>query len=182
MPTTSPAGPISLAESVLRTTLADCTHFRSWVGAANQAQALDRIYLDGLPPPANNADSHTLSELQALRPFAVIYTEEQRGWRTRQNAAGTRHWFIHSGSLTVRFEQDSPSDALDDPGELDRRFRNTIGQIVSTEDDANPGLLELAGTPGYLAITGIEASGPFRSDDDQVPDVEPSKATRRPSE
>ena len=167
MPLTAAAGCISLPEEILRASLADCYYFRRWQGAAwSQAEALARIYPDALPPPT--ADGFTLAELTALRPFVLLWTEPQAGFRLHHDSSGSDFFYNHSGKLSLLFEQAVPDAIKDDPAEVDRRFKNEVGLMICSRDGDKPGLCELSGQGGYLAIEELVAYGPFRSAQDDL--------------
>jgi hypothetical protein len=157
---TDPVGCISLAEQYLRQTLAASETFRSAVGAGNPAAALAHIYTDDLPPPAGGAATYSRSDLETLRPFAVVWTEEQDGLRRQADAVSDARNYGGSGRLAVLFEQDVPSQVVNDPPEASRRFKNTLGLIIDE-------MLAVAGTPDYLDIAAITLrGGPTRSHPD----------------
>jgi hypothetical protein len=158
-------GAISLAQGFGRATLAASATFQTWVGAADATEALDSIYDDGLPVPANKS-SYTKAELQALRPFAMIWTDEADGFsmeRTAVSGPSSLMDWQSSGRLELHLEMDVPAELADDPAGLDLSFRNTIGQIFDE-------VAVLAGAGGMLAITSMAVSfGPYRTDTDKVP-------------
>jgi hypothetical protein len=157
------AGCISLAEEYLRTTLADCAAFRVFVGAAGPSQARERIHLDTLPAPDGGADEHPLSELQELRPFAIVYTAEVDGLRATADAVSDAREFHYGGRLGIHLERDVPPEIAGDPQEVSRTFKNAVGQIID-------GLAALAGTAGYLDSQTISLSaGPLRAHPDNYP-------------
>lgn len=156
------AGCLALAKDTLKATLADCTSFRTWVDASGddvQAQALNRIYKDDLPPP-DNSNAYTLAELQALRPFAIIYTAG--GFRKEKDASPREFW--NTGSLAVLLEQDVPERIKNDPAAVADEFETAIGQIM---DD----LCGLVDQAGYLSITAVNLPEEWvRSDPKSEPD------------
>lgn len=161
MPTAA-AGPISTIEEIAAATLANTAQFQDLTGAANAAAALESIYFDALPPPDSDADSYTLAEIEALRPFAILNTEPQAGFRWHNAGRGAAWTYKTSGLVTIQIEANIDADDLDDPQEYMRLFKNAIGQIISTDDASEPGLLELAGQAGRLPITEVMFYGPFR--------------------
>jgi hypothetical protein len=164
---TTAAGPISSIEDLLSTTLATCTEFQTLCGVTTVAAAQAKIHFDALPPPDNDADSYTKVELQALRPFAIINTEPQAGFRWFVSGKGTTWTFQQHGMVTVEIETNIDSGDLCDPAEYMRKFKNTIGQIVRSEDTNNPGLVELAGVTNYLPINEVIFYGPFRGAEEE---------------
>jgi len=143
------AGTASLAQESLRVTLADATAFRALLSPAmTQAQALARIYLEGLPPPGSG-HVHTKTELEALRPYAIIWTDPSNGLRMELDAIDS---FASHGRLMVRIEQNAPSGLGSEPtSDANLQFRNSIGQIM---DDV--AALVAPRQAGYLAVTAID--------------------------
>lgn len=165
---TAASGPISSAEDRAAETLADVQAWRDMIGeATTEAQALARIYFDTITPPADK-DRYSRSELEALRPFAMIWTDPDfGGYRLGASGGGGTSWsFDHGGRLAIEIERDVDSDDLDedtekvsDPADVLRKFKNELGLIIASGDADNPGLVELAGQAGYLAARQIELDG-----------------------
>ena len=160
---TSPAGSISLAQELLRDTLAASATFRTWTGTISAAAAEARIYHDDLPVPADKAE-YTLAELVAYRPMAIIQTDEDGGYVVEQDSVGSSFDFDEHGKLWLCLEQAVSVALATQNAELLLQFRNTFGQIL---DD----IRALAGTPGYLAIRRARVFGPYR--------MHPDKSTRQ---
>ena len=160
---TAPAGSIMLAQDNARKTLSDVIAFRTWATAADQAEALDRIYHDGLPPPADR-ESYTKAELELYRPCALIWTDEDDGLTSEVIATNgdVYEWEDH-GKIMVALEENVPPDIADDLAEVDLRFKNSLGLI-------RDGLKGLFGKAGYLACLKLDTDGPFRVRLDNAPD------------
>lgn len=168
--TTAAAGVIARAKELFRESIANTTAFRTWDGYSwSVAQARERIYYDCLPPPPLKAISHSLADLQALRPFAILYKPAAVGVTLEHVANGGHNGFLPRGVLVARFERDVPASQLSDPGEADRAFENFMGQLIMSGDVNNPGLVELSGKAGYLNITRFDDIGPYRAEPDDVP-------------
>lgn len=170
--TATATGAIATSKHLLRESIATSTAFRTW--EANNwtvAQARDRIYFDALPPPAANAATHSLAELNRYRPFCLIYKPADNGFRLRMAACGGHNQFVPSGVLVARFERLVPITQQRDPGEADRQFENFIGSLIRSGDTNNPGLVELSGQAGYLNITQVDEAGPFRAAEDEQPSI-----------
>ena len=160
---TAPAGSLMLAQDNAKKTLADVTAFRTWAGAADQAEALDRIYHDGLPPPADR-EGYSKDELELYRPCALIWTEEDAGFGAEAIAtSGDAFEWQGRGKIVITFEQNVPPEIAEDLAEVDLRFKNSIGQIID-------GLTDLFGGAGYLACLDLTMDGPFRVRPDNEPD------------
>jgi len=156
------AGCLALAKDTLKASLADCDSFRTWVdasGGSAQDQALNRIHKDDLPPPGNS-NAYTLAELQALRPFAIIYTAG--GFRKEYDASPAG--FENMGTLAVLLEQDVPERIKNDPAAIADEFETVIGQIMDN-------LCDLVDQAPYLSITAITMPEEWvRSDPKSEPD------------
>ena len=148
---------IQTVQEVMRTTLAASAAFQVMVDADSSAEALDRIYHDELPKPASGQQSHSLVEMNELRPCAIIYTQVgQGGWRSERDAMGGGCW-NHSGVLVVVLMRNVPEEDKDDLSKVDTDFRTIAGDIV--ED-----LIGLNETAGYLTMDRIDAMGPYRTE------------------
>jgi len=121
------SGPISLCEQNLRVTLADCAAFRTFAGAANQAQALARIHRIGLSKPADGA-SYTKSELTAYHPLAIVYLSPTRGLARSRTA--DQVW-ADGGLAYVRLRRMAASVVKNQATTEElRTFDNEIGDII----------------------------------------------------
>jgi len=148
---TAAAGCISLAEEALRKTLAESATFQGLVGAADATEALDSIYVDGLPAPASG-DVHTLAELESLRPYAVIFTAERNGLTRIAEAGGNQLYFNQSGKLSLRLIRDCPDGYGDAPSSAaNRTWRTLAGKIMDEVGE----LAAAANDADMLAITNI---------------------------
>ena len=152
-------GPWASPQDSLRTTLSYCKYFQTWSGAANQAAALAKIHNYDLTAPTGNADTHTLAALQALRPFAAVFTEPQGGLTISKDSGGASFGYSTRGNLVCWLEDDITSQQAADIPALDRTIQNAVGKIIASADLDNPGLLELAGQAGYLAIREMTVYG-----------------------
>ncbi len=162
MVVTAAAGCISLAQETLRVTMANVVEFQTLVGAADAAAALGDVYHEGLPPPADeNSDTYTRAELEALRPYALIWTEEEQGFRLTPDSADG---FSVSGTLHCQIEHDIDPLIANDAGEVDRQHRNLIGKII---DELKP----MARLGPYLAWETLTFSGPFRRHPDDIEEM-----------
>jgi hypothetical protein len=171
--TSTPIGVLSKQLQALRSTLADCTQFRTWCGASTQAQALARIYYFDVPAPALTADAHAASVWATYRPFAVVdfWPGVANVFEHRATSAGS--WdYLQSGTLWLHLEEnyDTENDLLH-PDEALMQFANSVGKILrreSTDDASFKGLLDLAGGGSdYLAARRHEVSELYRADEDQ---------------
>lgn len=158
---TAASGTWSLCEENLRIALADCATFRTMVGAVDRATALDDIYHEALPPPAVKGSEHTRGELEALRPYAIVFSSPENGFRRKMITHDTSR---ETGTLEVIIQADvDPADA-NDPAEVARKFKNNVGNII---DELFALSAQAGTTDSYLVVDDIAVSGPFRIDPDK---------------
>jgi hypothetical protein len=139
-------GSMALAQENVRTTLAACATFQTLVGAAGPAEALESIYHEGLPRPADGR-RHTREELEAYRPYAYVWTET---FAWVQDAVGDGFEFHFRGRLGIYLTRDAIVPWDDRPDTDDTAdWHNTVSAIVDE-------LCGLAGLGGYLAHDGGE--------------------------
>jgi hypothetical protein len=162
MPLTAAQGAISLAETYLAATLAACAQWQTLTGAADADEAAERIYYDALPPPPNNQDAYTRQQLEELRPYCVIFSDEETGLTFDHDAHGVGFGYRDAGILKGFLESAVDPQIAHDPQEIFRRFKNDVGLLVAD-------MLALAGLAGYLAISTLTLRGPLRSHEDQLP-------------
>jgi hypothetical protein len=154
-----PTGPLSLPLANLRTMVADCAAFQDWVEAANATEALDSIFLVGLPAPLNGHE-YTRAELEGLRPCCVIdfFDPSGRGMRQITQNSLAIATFAESGMLALDFLDDvAPADAQGGFEDAKLRFMNNAGGVLEH-------LQELSGQGGYMHLHQVEiALGPRRT-------------------
>ncbi len=157
-----PAGILSLTQENLRIALAACATFRTLCGAADQAEALAKIHHDGLPDPANGAAEHTISELEALRPYAIVYTAEEQGLQTRALATGGS--FNATTNLCLQLVRSVTAEVGDAPdSDANMQWLNTVGKIIDE-------LWALNADAGYLQFADITlARGPTWASREEIP-------------
>ena len=151
---------IQTVQILLATTLANCAAFRTLVGAADATAALPRIYHDSFPPPPDGADRYSAAQLATIRPCALVYTEDGKGYVIERDAMGTDCWH-GSGILHAVIYRTVPAAIADDPGEVDRTFRVIIGDIITQ-------LVAQSETAERLASRKITVSGPYRTPPDEL--------------
>lgn len=150
-----------------RTTLSKCTAWQTWQGNAwSEADALARIYIDALPPPANNAVEHSLEELKEYRPYIVVTDAVEGGFTIFKNASGGG--FSQGGMIVVEINQDEPDDIATDYAEVRKQMRIGMGKLLRSLDINNPGLAELAETPGCLFWRRANVVGPVRTEEAEL--------------
>jgi len=163
MPTT-PTGPFSLPLFHFRRLMAASAAWQSWTQSANSTEAARRIHYFDLPA-AEDHNAHSGSELEILRPLAVVsYISSEdlivRGGAPSQHtriAGGALLTFIDRGQLFVGIEADVPPLSLVDGESTDAliEFLNRAGGVYAD-------VLRLSGTDDYLAIREIAFSDPIR--------------------
>lgn len=141
------------AQILLRTTLAASAAFQSLVGAGNAAGAEARIYHDSFPRPLSGGVAHTLAEITALRPCAIVYTED---FITAADSMGDQSCWHQEGILHAIIFRNVPLADKDNPSKVDVDFRVIMGDIIQD-------LIELSQTAGYLTSRKFRPIGPHRT-------------------
>ncbi len=129
----------------LETLLANCTTFQTMCGTVENVEATKaHIYIGGTPAGG---------DMSALRPLALIGNES---FNPRASAMAQ---FAERGTLYLCIENNIASGS-----QPDSEYRaaylaeyNRIRAIVSE-------MYELSASPGYLIISEIRVSGPFRAE------------------
>lgn len=165
------AGWIRNTAALAAATLSRCHAFQHWQGNTwTESQALARIYHHALPPPADGRQ-HTLAEMEALRPFALIWTEGVDGLEVFRDTAGPDWAPRASGHLVICLEQSVPDADLNDPAKVERDFETTVGLIMGSGNASQPGLYELSGNPGELPATRLVYRGSARTPQEELQDI-----------
>lgn len=152
------------AQNTARATLAACATFQTLVGAANATEALERIYHDAWPLPESMRAEHTSAELTALRPCAIVYTEDNQGWVVERDAMGNEDCWNAYGQIHFVIDRNVPSEDAYLPSKVDTDFREIIGDIASE-------IIGLSETAPYLAANRIVVSGPYRTQIKELKDI-----------
>lgn len=164
------AGPIALSKSLLRTMISKCSALQSWDGFTfTEAELLERVYLDALPAPPDFKPEYTREQMEALRPFVLVYMPPIGGFGMNANSAGSVCGASAFGSFIVELHRNVKPDEAADPGAVDRSFENTIGQFVSTNAMNMPGLWQLSRYQTYLELRAVELLEVYRAHPDDVP-------------
>ena len=158
--TTAASGCITKAEERIRDMLANCTAFQTWVGAADATAAKSSIYYDTVPRGDYMDDSDALAWHVSVRPFALIWTDYENGFAMNELVGG-------SGTLQIRFEQNTPGATQTDWEEADRLFKNTLGGIIHSGDTDSPGLWELSITRQYTQLSRVNLDALYRTAEDE---------------
>ena len=150
-----PSGYISKPVEAIRLALADAAALRAWLGVDNQADALDRIYLDALPQPPNGADVHSKQELQQYRPFLIVGVPDNGLVVAKRAEAGSKHQTT-GGVCHVYFERATPA-TCENHSQATRTWSNIVGDVLFD-------MLEITGVYPYPEIGQANLiQAPFRS-------------------
>ncbi len=133
--TTAASGSICLAEEAMRTALASCTSFQTLVGAESAEEAAARVYIDALPPPADDV-AYTDEELEEYRPYALIDTGDD-AFTTREIAS---YQWTTFGEFNIEIERSITEEHAADVAEVERTWKNAIGGIIDDLRALNEGL------------------------------------------
>jgi hypothetical protein len=136
-------GSLAKARDNLRNALAASSAFQAWVGAADAAEALERIHLSALPLPPPQKGEYTEAELASVLPCAIVHTV---AFSAIHDATGSAWEYTHGGSINVHFIGPADSETAAYPGPCGRKFENVLGGIL---DD----LEAIAGTSAGFAFS-----------------------------
>lgn len=160
-----PVGPILSSLDTAKSMLRDCYWWRRILSEDSpwdDATAAAHIHFDELPAPTPGPN-HSRSQLNALRPFAILWHDLAGGLRLRSDTGGNCCAVI-TGRVIVRLELGVPANIASDTDAVARWFMRAVGRILKSNDPNKPGLWELSGRAGYLPITEIDVSGYVRTD------------------
>jgi len=146
--TTAATGCFATIKETVRSMLSECAAFQTWVGESTSSAAKSHIYLDYVPLQEMTADSDTLAHIVSIRPLAIVSLDLAAGFLIdRRN--------VTSGTIRIELEQNTPSSTKYDFEEAERLFENTVGAIVLSGDESNPGLFELMQLDTYTHVESI---------------------------
>jgi hypothetical protein len=173
-------GPLLSAAAAARAMLAEChewqqavsakplgelnTHFPAVFPSAFSdldAHALGRIFYDELPQSETGSDL-TREELEALRPFALVWNDVSSGLRISSDAGGNCAT-LTSGKVIMQIELPTPTVSLSQPNGVGESVMRRYGRILRSNNVAEPGLWELSRNPGYLPLLDTQITGYIRT-------------------
>lgn len=163
MANTAATGWIGKIYENLRVLISNCPTFQTWTGTASAAEALERIHFERLPNP-RDGEEHTLAELQAARPFAILGIDtDEDGMVFEKIGGGAGIVYRPYGRMLVTLEDNVNPNDLDDPRESFIKFANNVDGLLTDFD-------ELAGTGTYIHLNTFGVNeGPFRALPDEIP-------------
>jgi hypothetical protein len=133
----SPEGDLNFHVEKFRTMLGDAPEFQTWTDTPDAARALLRIHYEK-PPPPKNKESYTHEELEAMRPFAVVYTADTGGFLWTLDSVDT---IQQEGTIILELEQTAKESSGSDPdAEALMDWSNAIGLIAESLRDLRVGL------------------------------------------
>lgn len=149
MPVT-PSASLSLSIDAARALIAATPTFQALVGADDATEALEFIYVGGIPKGT-------------AAPVAMVDVGDDFNFAI--SAGGAANYFRDGGGIAFYLEADIAEANRDGYTDAAYDFYNTVGGIVNDFD-------ALAGTAGMLAVRNVSTkAGPFRSD----PHTEPNE-------
>jgi len=138
--------------ALAKTTLSVTEPFWEWGGFADAPEALEHIYIEGLPIPE---DAYTADQLAALRPFVLIYPSEQQSMSIVRDGASRGP--KGSGILEMVFSRSvSGLGDATKPGELLAAITEHASNIAWTGDNDYRGLMDWGDTADRIHLTNIE--------------------------
>lgn len=131
----------------------DNVGFSRWLGFSglNTAEAGLRIHIDGIGPADTDADTMSAEELATLRPYCVLYPDGNRGYRFTREAM-PNCWNGNGTIIAVL------SRTYEEGLSIDAHWKTAaaaLEPILSNDNPAEPGLLEMAQVAGYLAFREV---------------------------
>jgi hypothetical protein len=152
----------------LRNTLAKCYFWQNWPGVdGTEEDALARIYIDALPIPAGEAVNHSREELEGYRPYILLRDSDVGGGFSMVKIA-SGGGFTQHGVITVEINQNEDIEISPDHAEVRKRIRVNAGKLVRSGNINQPGLAELAETPGNLALHRVDFAGSARTEEEET--------------
>ena len=143
----------------------DCRPFADWLGIPwDGVSTAARVYVDGVGA-APEVGTMTPDEITQLRPYVILYPD-QRGYRFVRDAS-PNCWSGEGYILAVLSRGYDAQLSITDHW---HEAASKVGRIISNDDPAAPGLLELAGIAGYLAFEELEVSFVGRTPPENVAD------------
>lgn len=138
--------------NLAKLTLAATEPVWDWGDFDNATEAAEHIYLEGLPIPH---DSYTAEQLNALRPFVLIFPSDEQTYSITRDGAGRGP--KGSGLIEMVFSRSVAGlgDA-NQPGELLAKITEFASNIAWTGDDDNRGLMDWGDTAEKLHIQNID--------------------------
>jgi hypothetical protein len=151
-------GSMKTAEGAFRDMLSNSTAFQGLVREVVAAGALGHIYPWAIPAPTDG-DKHSREELQALRPFAIVRSENVL---LSSSAVAT---FEDRGELVVILERDAPVDVVRDAQARMVAWRDVVDDIVTDLQT----LTAQAPANGWPVLIGIAVEDIGVSAEDEAP-------------
>lgn len=128
----------------LKTLVAACPAFQTWVDADDATEAAAHVYLVALSAPV------------AARPFAMAREKEPADHRRPSIAGGSHQHFAEAGTLELLFEDAVAAGDADDHEDAELAFMAHVNAVVAD-------MMALAGSGAYLIVRGITiVNGPAR--------------------
>ncbi|WP_144057924.1 hypothetical protein [Novipirellula maiorica] len=124
------------------------------------------IYYDALPPASPGPD-YTRTQIENLRPLAILWHEVNGGFRLAV-ATADACTPIASGRMVIQIELNVPAEHADNPTAVGRWVMDLIGRLIRSYDTNSPGLWELSNRPGYLPLVSIDVDAYIRTSKKEV--------------
>ncbi len=135
-----PVGGLSLSLVSVRNLVACCPSWQAWTGVDQLAEelrfaaALQRVHLYAFPPPATPPLGYELSELESIRPAAVITTKPPsvvaRSLEIYVRTRNATSSFVEMYTNYIYLQADVPNAYRDNPSDAYIDFTNRIGSLV----------------------------------------------------
>jgi len=151
------------ALQTMRTMLADCAAIQSLFEAVDADEALERIYLGCLPAPSDGR-KYTTTELDGYRPFAIVAPSSPAIISMHEAVSGG---WTHGrrGVIDIYIERTHPVAENGEDDQIDFEWIDLVDSIRQTNDQDDPGLIELHERAGNISIRQIDILEITRSDE-----------------
>ena len=158
---TLPAGTSCIVnpEDRMRSTLAASTSYRTFIGAADGAEALASIFVDAQVEP-DDYEKYTADEWLELFEGSLIWLDSENGFNI---VSDSEDGYITNGQIWVRLRRIVPEDDRNDGEKAQRDFKNLVGVILTDIVSQSVG--------GRIEFSTIRMKGPYVSKkNDEHPD------------
>ena len=166
MTATLPDGPLVHSLDLFRKLIADCYWWRRLLDENNpwdETTAMQHTHIDALPQPPNGV--YTSTELEALRPFAIVQNAMSDGLEivTRaQNGCCS----LGAGHVEIGLWISVPEALTNQNSQLGAELNKLIGRLIWTGDETKPGMMDLHGTQGYPFLKRIQCGSYWRVEEE----------------
>lgn len=153
--------------TLARTTLAKTIGFQEWCNDATAEECENRVYFEAIPL-VESEEGYDQEAINTLRPFAIIWLSDEMSYTAQRDAdpnyiRSSGVIVIHLSKLTSELTGD-----LNSPTEIYEEVARLVSRIIYTQNNAEPGLLDLGTVAGNLNAYRVETMFGGRTPQNQV--------------